>query len=159
MKCYSFSSAGRNKRPSISITDNYQKICSKLRRTETKREIRKRATFIKLFSNSFIYKYFNQFSNHKKKTKKVTIFSRRPLHNVLNTWTTVEAFHHSGKQDSLRQILKNLVSMYASSGSQFFRTIDGIQSGPNTLGESKLVVTEILRSFRLFLEGTSGKEM
>ena len=55
--------------------------------------------------------------------------------------------------------MKNLVSMYASSGSQFFRTIDGIQSGPNTLGESKLVVTEILRSFRLFLEGTSGKEM
>ena len=57
--------------------------------------------------------------------------------------------------------------MYESLGSQFFRTITGIQSGPNTFDESRFVVTflsilgvtEILCSFRLVLEGKAGKEI
>ena len=57
--------------------------------------------------------------------------------------------------------------MYESSGSQFFRSTTGIQSGQDALDESKLVmtfltilgVTEILCSFRLVLEGKAGKEI
>ena len=58
--------------------------------------------------------------------------------------------------------------MYISSGSQFFRTTTGIQSGPDAFDESKFIMTflsilgvmDILCSFRLVLEGkTSGKEI
>ena len=64
-------------------------------------------------------------------------------------------------------MMKSLASMYESSGSQFFRTTTGIQSGPDTFDESRLVVTistilgvtDILCSFRLALEGKIGKEI
>ena len=57
--------------------------------------------------------------------------------------------------------------MYESSGSQFFRTTTGIQSGPDTFDESRFLMTfsnilgvmEILCSFRLVLEGKTGKEI
>ena len=66
--------------------------------------------------------------------------------------------------------------MYESSGSQFFRTTTGIQSGPDAFDESRFImifdesrfimtyltnleVTEILCSFRLVLEGKTGKEI
>ena len=57
--------------------------------------------------------------------------------------------------------------MYESSGSQFFRTTAGIQSGPDAFDESTFVMTfltilgvmEILYSFRLVLEGKTGKEI
>ena len=57
--------------------------------------------------------------------------------------------------------------MYGSSGSQFFRTTTGIQSGPDTFHESRLVMTfltnlgvmDILCSFRLVLKGKTGKEI
>ena len=56
--------------------------------------------------------------------------------------------------------------MYESSGSKFFRTTTGIQSGPETFGESKFIipfltilgVTEIF-SFRLVTKGKTGKEI
>ena len=64
-------------------------------------------------------------------------------------------------------MLKSLASMYESSGSQFFRTTTGIQSGPDAFDESRFVtnfsiilgVMEILCSFRLVLEGKPGKEI
>ena len=57
--------------------------------------------------------------------------------------------------------------MYESSGLQFFRTTTGIQSEPDTFDESRFVmiflrimgVMEILCSFRLVLEGKTGKEI
>ena len=57
--------------------------------------------------------------------------------------------------------------MYESSGSQFFRTTTGIQSGPDTFDKSRFVMTfltilgvmDILCSFRLVLEGKTGKEI
>ena len=57
--------------------------------------------------------------------------------------------------------------MYERSGSQFFRTATGIQSGPDTFNESRffmtlltiLGVTAILFSFGSVLEGKSGKEI
>ena len=72
-----------------------------------------------------------------------------------------------GKQDSFRQISKSSASMYESSGLQFFRTTTGIQSGPDAFDESRFIMTfltilgvmEILRSFRLALEGKTGKEI
>ena len=70
-------------------------------------------------------------------------------------------------ENSFRHILRSLASMYESSGSQFFRTTSGIQSGPDAFGESRFVMTflnilgviEILCSFRLVLEGKTGKEI
>ena len=64
-------------------------------------------------------------------------------------------------------MLKTSASIYESSGFQFFRTTTGIQSGSNAFGKSKLVaiflantrLTTILCSFRLFLEGKSGKQV
>ena len=57
--------------------------------------------------------------------------------------------------------------MYESSGSQFFRTTTGIQSGPEVFDESMFVMTfltifrvmETLCGFRLVLEGKTGKEI
>ena len=57
--------------------------------------------------------------------------------------------------------------MYESSGSPFIRTTTGIQSGPDIFDESRfnmtfltiLGVIEILCSFRLVLEGKTGKEI
>ena len=57
--------------------------------------------------------------------------------------------------------------MQESSGSQFFRTTTGIQSGPDAFHKSRFImifltileVTEKLRSFRLVLEGKTGEEI
>ena len=57
--------------------------------------------------------------------------------------------------------------MYESSGSQFFRTTTGIQSGPDAFDKSRFImtfltilgVTEILCSFKLVLEWKTGKEI
>ena len=57
--------------------------------------------------------------------------------------------------------------MYESSGSQFFRTTAGIQSGPDVFDESRFVmtfliilrVTEMLCNFRLGMELKTGKEI
>ena len=42
---------------------------------------------------------------------------------------------------TLSNTLKSLASMYESSGSQFFRTTTGIQSGPDALDESRFAMT------------------
>ena len=57
--------------------------------------------------------------------------------------------------------------MYESSGSQFFRTTNGIQSGPDAFDESRFVFTfstilrvmEILCNFRLVLDEKIGQEI
>ena len=57
--------------------------------------------------------------------------------------------------------------MYESSGSRFFRTTSGIQSGTDAYDKSRffmtlltiLEVTEIFYSFKLVLEGKAGKEI
>ena len=57
--------------------------------------------------------------------------------------------------------------MYERSGSQFFRTATGKQSGQEVFDKSRFVMTfltilgvmEILCSFRLVLEGKTGKEI
>ena len=57
--------------------------------------------------------------------------------------------------------------MQESSGSQFFRTATGIQSGPDAFDKSRFITTfltilgdtEILCSFKLVREGKTGKEI
>ena len=57
--------------------------------------------------------------------------------------------------------------MYESSGSQFFRTTTGIQSGPGAFDESRFIMTfstilrvaQILCTFRLVLAEKAGKEI
>ena len=57
--------------------------------------------------------------------------------------------------------------MYETSGSQFFRTTTEMQSGPDAFDKSRFIttfltilgVTEILCSFKLVLEGKTGKEI
>ena len=57
--------------------------------------------------------------------------------------------------------------MQESSGSQFFRPTTGIQSGPDAFDKSRFVmtfltilgVTKTVWSFRLVLQGKTGKEI
>ena len=85
----------------------------------------------------------------------------------LNIGTTNETLQQSAKQDSFRHLLKSSVSMQESSSSQFFRTTTGIQSGQDAFDKSRFMMTfltilgvmEILCSFRLILEGKTGKEI
>ena len=73
----------------------------------------------------------------------------------------------SEKQNSFKHKLKNSASIYRSSGSQFFSTITGIQSGPDVFDESRFIITflttleviEKLCSFRLIQKGKTSKEM
>ena len=60
---------------------------------------------------------------------------------LLSTGTNDETFQQSGKQNSFRHILERSASIYKSSGSQFFRTTTGIQSGPDAFAESKFVMS------------------
>ena len=81
----------------------------------------------------------------------------------MNTGTIDKTFQPSGKQDFLTHI-EELASIYKSSGSQFFRSTNWIQSGPDVFDKSRFVMTfltilEILCSFRLFLEAKAGKEI
>ena len=57
-----------------------------------------------------------------------------------NTGTTEEIFQQSGKQDFFGHMLKSSAIMYENSGSHFFRTNTGIQSGPDAFDKSRLVM-------------------
>ena len=75
-------------------------------------------TFLPVISNSIIYKFFKDFTNHRKKTNRAVVFSSRPFLSILNTGTTNETLQQSGKQDlePFRHILKSPASMYESLG-------------------------------------------
>ena len=94
-----------------------------------------------MFNNPIIYKPYKDFTNHREKTNRIVVFSRRPFHIFLNTGKTNENFQQSGKQDSFRHLLESSVSIYESSGSQLFRTNTRIKSGPGTFDESRFVMT------------------
>ena len=121
-----------------------------------------------MINNPIIHKFFKDFTNHRKKTNRAIVFGSIGLSQTfLNTGITNETFQQSGKQDFFRHILKSSAGMYESSGSQFFRTTTGIRSGLDTFDESSFILTlltilgvmEILCSFRLVLEGKTGKEI
>ena len=97
----------------------------------------------------------------------MVVFSCRPFPTFLNAGTTNKTFQQPGKQDYLRHLLKSSASMQKCSGSQFFRTTIGIQSGPDAFDKSRFImtfltilrVTEILCTFRLVLDGKTGREI
>ena len=84
IKCHSSSSPRPVKSPSNSIRYNCEKISSWLRRPKTILEIRKKTTFLLVINNPIIYKFFIDFTNHRKKTKQVVVFSSTPSHNLKN---------------------------------------------------------------------------
>ena len=83
IKYYNLSSPRPVKSPSNSIRHNCQKICSWSRRPKTVLKIRKKATFLKVINNLIIYKLFKDFTNHRKKTNRVIVFSYRHFPNIL----------------------------------------------------------------------------
>ena len=46
-------------------------------------ESKKKTTFLKVINNPIIYRYFKDFTNHRKKTNRVVLFSCRP--NILKS--------------------------------------------------------------------------
>ena len=84
----------------------------------------------------------------------------------LHIGTTNETFQQFRKQDSFRHIMKSLAIISESSGSDFKATTV-IQSDSDVFDKSRWVmtfltnmgVTEILRSFRLVLEGKTDKDI
>ena len=93
------------------------------------------------------------------------VFNCRPFPKILkyndHQWNLPTIW----KTRSLRQLRENSASIQESSGSQFFRTATGIQSEADTFEKASSVmtfitilgVTEILYSFKLVLEGKTGK--
>ena len=104
IKCYSSSSPRPVKSPSSLIRHNCQKIWSWLRRPKTILEIIKKTTFLEVIDKPIIYKFFKDFTNHRKKT----ILAVDLYPTLLNTRSTNETFQQSGKQDSFRHVLKSL---------------------------------------------------
>ena len=80
-------------------------------------------------NNPIINKFFKDLTNDRKKTNRAVVLSCRPFATSLNTGIIDKTFQQSGKQDSWKHLLKGSASMWESSGSQFFRTTAGIQSG------------------------------
>ena len=163
IKCYSSSSSRPVKSPSNSIRHN-----------KTVLEIRKLTPFFLVINNLVIYKFFKDFTDHRKATDRAVCFSSRPFPNILKCsdnqylyaviFIPISLYHYP---TSFRHILNSSASIYKSSGSQFFRTSTGIQSVPDAFDESRLVmafliifgVTKMLCNFRLVLEGKTGKEI
>ena len=72
-----------------SIRYNCKKICSWSRRIKTILEIRKKAVFLWVSTN-LLFTSFSDFTNNRKKTNGVIVFSSRPFPNILkyrnNQW-------------------------------------------------------------------------
>ena len=75
-----------------------------------------------------MYKFFKNFPNRRKKTKRLLVFSYTVdlSPTFKKTQTTDETFQQSGKEDSFRNMLKSSTNMNESSGSPFFGNITGI---------------------------------
>ena len=60
---------------------------------------------------------FKDFTNHRKKSNRIVVFSSRPFPSILKYWDHQWDLPKIWKQDSFRHILKSSASMYESSGS------------------------------------------
>ena len=56
---------------------------------------------------------------------------------LFNTGTTMGPTNNLNKQEFFRHLLKSSASMCQSSGLQFFRITNGIQSGPDAFNKSR----------------------
>ena len=124
VKCYiQLESPKPIKSTRYTIRYNYQKICSWLRIPKTILVIKK--------GHISLGKFFKYFTNDRKKTISAKAFSCRPFLNI-HAGTIDETFKQSRRQDPFSHLLKSSAGTYGSSGSQFFRTTIGLQSGPGT---------------------------
>ena len=167
IKCYSSSSTRPVKNLSSSERYDCQKFCSWSGRPKTILTIRKKVTFLEAIKNSIIYEFFKDFPNHRRTTNRAVVFNRTPSPNILkyrdHRWDLSIIWKTRFLQIHIEEFI---LYMYKNSGSHFFRTTAGKQSGPDVFGKSSLVmtfitslkVTEIFCSFKLVLEGKTGKE-
>ena len=111
IKCYSSSSPRSAKSPSNSIRRNCQKICSWLRRSKTILEMAKRPHFSR-WSTILLFTSFSKtlLTIERRLTGRQFLAVDLSL-TFLNTGTTDETFHQSGKQNSLRHLLKSSANM------------------------------------------------
>ena len=82
--------------------------------------------------------FFKDFTNNRKEINFSRIFSRRSLPTISNT---DETFQQSGKQVSLKCIMKRSGNMNESLGSLLFRSTTGAKSLPEAFDESRSVIT------------------
>ena len=59
-------------------------------------------SFLKVMKKPIIYKFFKDFTDHRKKTNRKVVFSNRHLPTMLNTGTTDDTFQKSRKQEILQ---------------------------------------------------------
>ena len=142
IKCYSSSSTRPVKSPSNYIRYNCLKICSWSRRPKTILEIRKKDTFLQFTNNPNTDKFFKDFPNHRKKANNRAVVLTVDLSPTLRDhwWNLTKIW----KTRLLQTLLKSSVNMQETPGSQFFRIMTGIQSGPDAFDESKFVMTFLI---------------
>ena len=104
-------------------------------------DIREKATFFQVINNPITYKFFKDFTNHRKENNTAVISSSRPFPNILKYRDQRRDLPTIWKTKFFRHILKSSASIYESSGWQFFRTTAGIQSGPGAFDETRFVIT------------------
>ena len=85
-KCSSLSSLNPIKSPSNSIRYNFQAISCWSRVPTAILEIRKKVTFLYVINKPIIYKFFKDFTNHRKMTNRTVVFSCRPFLDFLKYW-------------------------------------------------------------------------
>ena len=100
----------------------------------------------------------------------MVVFSCGPFPNILSQTFYMDHWWNlptTLKKRLLQTLIEEITWSVRKFVSQFFRTTTGILSGPNVFDKSKFVmtfltilgVTEIPCSFRLVLEGKTGKEI
>ena len=95
IKCYSSSSPRPVKSPSNSIRYNCKKICSGSRRPKPILEIRKKAKFLWVINNCIIYKFFKDFTNHRRRLTGWLFIAVDLSPTFLNIGTADETFQQS----------------------------------------------------------------
>ena len=87
-----------------------------------------------MINNSFICKFFKDFTNHRKKTNRTVVFICRPFHNILK---------YRDRRWNLPAIWKTrlLQTVIDEFSYEFFRTTTGIQSRPDAFDKSRFAIT------------------
>ena len=125
IKWYNLSSPRPIKKPISSIRYNCKKICSWSRSSKTIMEIKK-DHISQGDQNAYYLKVFQLLTTERRLTGQYFLV-------VDLSPTSYESFQQPVKRDPFRYILNDSAIMYESSGSKFFKTLAGIQSGSDIL--------------------------
>ena len=123
-----------------------------------------------MINKSIAYKLFREFANYKKNTNRTIAFlafSHSLFHSTLKWRDYRWHLPATRKTRILQARCEEFPSINENAGWQFFRTTTGIQQGLDVFDKSRLVITfstnfgvaEILRSFKLVLDGNADKEI